>query len=84
MDPSASTGTFHQTKPPIKGPNPTPGWHLVDIVYTKGSFAVYYDGYESTSYRSKVTGWTPDTMLTSTVTPKTDAAWNLIGGPGLP
>lgn len=78
----ASTDTFHQTRLPIKGPNLTPGWHVVDIVYTKGSFAVYYDGQEYTSYSSsKVTGSPLNILLTSTVTPKTEAAWNLIGGP---
>jgi len=78
----ASTDTFHQTRLPIKGPNLTPGWHVVDIVYTKGSFAVYYDGQEYTSYSSsKVTGSALNILLTSTVTPKSDAAWNLIGGP---
>ena len=78
----ASTDTFHQTKLPIKGPNLTPGWHVVDIVYTKGSFAVYYDGHEYTSYSSsKVTGSALNILLTSTVTPKTQAAWDLIGGP---
>jgi hypothetical protein len=78
----ASTDTSNPTKLPIKGPNLTPGWHVVDIVYTKGSFAVYYDGHEYTSYSSsKVTGSALNILLTSTVTPKTEAAWNMLGGP---
>jgi hypothetical protein len=78
----ASTDDFHQTKLPIKGPDLTPGWHTVDIVYTKGFFAVYYDGQQYTSYTSsKVTGSALNILLTSTVTPKTTAASDLIGGP---
>jgi hypothetical protein len=42
---------------PIDGPNLTPGWHTIDIVYTKGFFAVYYDGSLYTSFSSSnVTG----------------------------
>ena len=78
----ASTDGFQQGKLPIQGPNLTPGWHTVDIVYTKGFFAVYYDGQQFTSYTSsKVTGSALNLILNSTVTPKTAAAWNAIGGP---
>jgi hypothetical protein len=78
----ASTDTFHQARLKAVGPNLTPGWHVVDIVYTKGYFAVYYDGHEYTSYTSsKITGSPLNILLTSTVTPKSDAANNLIGGP---
>jgi hypothetical protein len=78
----ASTDGFHAGKLTTSGPNLTPGWHTVDIVYTKGYFAVYYDGREFTSYTSsKVTGSALNILLSSTVTPKTSAAWNLIGGP---
>lgn len=80
----ASTDGLQGTKLPIDGPNLTPGWHTVDIVYTKGFFAVYYDGHQYTSYTSsKVTGAALNLILTSTVTPKTDTAYNMIGGPEL-
>lgn len=78
----ASTDGFSATKLPIQGPNLAPGWHTVDIVYTKGFFAVYYDGRQYTSYTSsQVTGSALNLLVTSTVTPKTNAAWQLIGGP---
>lgn len=78
----ASTDGFQQQKLPIQGPNLTPGWHTVDIVYTKGFFAVYYDGQQFTSYTSsKITGSALNLILNSTVTPKTAAAWQAIGGP---
>ena len=78
----ASTDTFHQVKLPASGANLTPGWHVVDVVYTKGYFAVYYDGHLYTSYTSsKITGSALNLLITSTVTPKTSQAWNLIGGP---
>jgi hypothetical protein len=78
----ASTDGFHAGKLPTSGPNLTPGWHTVDVVYTKGFFAVYYDGHEFTSYTSsKVTGAALNVIVSSTVTPKTSSAWNLIGGP---
>jgi hypothetical protein len=78
----ASTDTFHQVKLPISGANLTPGWHVVDVVYTKGYFAVYYDGHLYTSYTSsKITGSALNLLITSSVTPKTSQAWNLIGGP---
>ena len=57
-------------KLPIDGPNLTPGWHIVDIVYTKGFFAVYYDGKEYTSSsNSIVTGAALNILLTTSVTP---------------
>ncbi len=53
----ASTDDLSPTKLPIDGPQLTPGWHTVDIVYTQGFFAVYYDGQLFTSYTSgNVTG----------------------------
>ena len=79
---TSSTNGLSQGKLPADGTNLTPGWHTVDIVYTKGYFAVYYDGHKYTSYTSsKVTGSALNIILSSTVTPKTQAAWNLIGGP---
>jgi hypothetical protein len=78
---AASTDTFEQARLPTTGPNLTPGWHVVDVVYTKGYFAVYYDGREFTQYRnSRVTGSALNILLTSTVTPDTDTARSLIGG----
>jgi hypothetical protein len=78
----ASTDSFNQVKLPASGPDLTPGWHLVDIVYTKGYFAVYYDGRQFTSYTSsKITGSALNILLTSSVTPQTTAAHKLIGGP---
>jgi hypothetical protein len=53
----ASTDGLADTKLPVDGPQLTPGWHTVDIAYTKGFFAVYYDGQLFTSYTSdNVTG----------------------------
>jgi hypothetical protein len=64
-DGSAQDGTL-----PEDGPNLTAGWHVVDIVYTKGFFAVYYDGKEFTSLRSSVvTGAPLNVLLTTSVTP---------------
>lgn len=78
----ASTNGFQKVTLPAKGPDVTPGWHIVDVVYTKGYFGVYYDGHLYTSYTSsEITGSALNILLTSTVTPKTQAAWNMIGGP---
>ena len=53
----ASTDGLAGTRLPVDGPQLTPGWHTVDIAYTKGFFAVYYDGRLFTSYTSdNVTG----------------------------
>jgi hypothetical protein len=77
----ASTDGFQQAKLPIQAPNLTPGWHTVDIVYTKGFFAVYYDGRQYTSYTSsKITGSALNIIFNTTVTPKTYAAYQIIGG----
>jgi hypothetical protein len=55
---------------PIDGPNLTPGWHVVDVVYTKGFFAVYYDGKEYTSLsNSIITGAPLNILITTSVTP---------------
>jgi hypothetical protein len=55
---------------PKDGPNLTAGWHVVDIVYTKGFFAVYYDGKEFTSLSSDaVTGAPLNILITTSVTP---------------
>ena len=39
------------------GANLTPGWHVVGIVYTKGFFAVYYEGHQYTRYTSAKVTW---------------------------
>jgi hypothetical protein len=55
---------------PKDGPNLTAGWHVVDIVYTKGFFAVYYDGKEYTSLSNNiVTGAPVNILITTSVTP---------------
>jgi hypothetical protein len=57
---------------PTDGANLTAGWHVVDIVYTKGFFAVYYDGKEYTSLSSSiVTGAPVNILITTSVTPDT-------------
>ena len=66
---------------PKDGPNLTPGWHTVDVVYTKGFFAVYYDGKEYTSAsNSVITGAALNILLSSGVTPDTGAISKSIGG----
>jgi hypothetical protein len=65
---------------PADGPNLTPGWHVVDIVYTKGFFAVYYDGKEYTSLSSAiVTGAPLNILITSSVTPDTSQIQQELG-----
>jgi hypothetical protein len=79
---TASTSTFSQVRLPVYGPNLTPGWHTVDIVYTKGFFAVYYDGQEFTSYTSSnVTGSPLNIYFTIVNTPATSAVEKQIGSP---
>ncbi|MGH3278717.1 MAG: glycoside hydrolase family 16 protein [Trebonia sp.] len=66
---------------PVKGPNLTPGWHVVDVVYTKGSFAVYYDGkLFSSGTDSAITGAPVNLIISSSVTPDTAAVEQTIGG----
>lgn len=65
----------------VYGPNLTPGWHVVDVVFTKGYFAVYYDGKEFASATSSViTGSALNILLNSSVTPDTSALRKTIGG----
>ena len=67
---------------PIDGPNLTPGWHTVDIVYTKGFFAVYYDGVLYSSLTSSViTGAALNILISAAVTPDTSAVQQELGGP---
>jgi hypothetical protein len=78
----ASTDGFFPAKLPVSAPNLTPGWHTVDVVYTRGFFAVYYDGREYTSYTAgQVTGDPLNIYLTITVTPDVSSARQAIGGP---
>jgi hypothetical protein len=79
---SASTDDFFDTKLPKNGPNLTPGWHTVDIVYTQGFMAVYYDGQEYTTYNSgNVTGDALNIYITTSVTPNISSVQQQLGGP---
>jgi hypothetical protein len=78
---SASTDDFFPTQLPKEGPNLTPGWHTVDIVYTQGFVAVYYDGQQYTSYSSgNVTGAALNIYLTTGVAPDNSQVEQTIGG----
>jgi len=60
---------------PVDGANLTPGWHIVDVVYTKGYFAVYYDGSLYTSFTSSnVTGDPLTIYFTTDVYPQAQNA----------
>jgi hypothetical protein len=68
-------------KIPVTGPNLTPGFHVVDIVFTRGYFAVYYDGRQyASSHSSVITGAPLNIILNSAVTPDTKALRKTIGG----
>jgi len=68
-------------KIPVAGSNLTPGWHVVDVVFAKGFFAVYYDGREfASSHSSAITGAPLNILLNSSVTPSTKAVQKTIGG----
>jgi hypothetical protein len=70
---TVNDGWFHGTPLPTKTGNLTPGWHTVDIVYTKGFFAVYYDGKLYASFaNSNVTGDPLTIYLTTDVDPHSD------------
>ena len=78
---TASTDGFYSTKLPKDTSPLTPGWHVVDIVYTKGFMAVYYDGKEFTSYKStNVTGDPMSVILSTSMAPNTSAVQSAIGG----
>jgi hypothetical protein len=78
----ASTDGFFPAKLSAGAPDLTPGWHTVDIVYTRGFFAVYYDGQQYTSYTSgNVTGDPLNLYLTTSVTPDISAIQQQLGGP---
>jgi hypothetical protein len=78
---SVSTdGLAQQGTLPKSGPNLTPGWHVVDIAYTQGFFAVYYDGRLFTTMASSViTGAPLNLLITSGVTPDTAEIEQQIG-----
>jgi len=79
---SASTDDFFQTQLPKNGTNLTPGWHTVDIVYSQGFMAVYYDGQQYTSYSSgNVTGSPLNIYITTSVTPDISSVEQQLGGP---
>jgi hypothetical protein len=68
-------------KIPFAGPNLTPGFHVVDVVFTKGFFAVYYDGKEfASSHSSVITGAPLNILLNSAVAPSTRTLEKTIGG----
>jgi len=79
---SMSTDGFAQDGTlPLDSPNLTPGWHVVDIVYTKGYFAVYYDGKQFTSLSSGVVTGSPlNILITTSVTPDVSQVEQTIGG----
>jgi hypothetical protein len=80
---SMSTDGFAQGGTlPKDGANLTAGWHVVDIVYTKGFFAVYYDGKEYTSLDSSiVTGAPVNILITTSVTPDNMQIEQQLGNP---
>jgi hypothetical protein len=78
---SASTDDLYATKLPAMSANLTPGWHVVDIVYTKGFFAISYDGREFTEFSSSnVTGAPLNIQITTSVTPNIASVVQKIGG----
>ena len=78
---SMSTDGFaRQGTLPSEGPNLTPGWHVVDVVYTQGFFAVYYDAKLFTSLSSGVvTGAPLSLLITTSVTPDNGEVQATIG-----
>ena len=78
---SASSSGFAPVQLPADSANLTPGWHVVDIVYTKGFFAVYYDGQEYSSYTSSnIPGSPLNLYFTMGDTPATASIEQSIGG----
>jgi hypothetical protein len=70
---TVNDGWFHGTPLATKTANLTPGWHTVDIVYTKGFMAVYYDGKLYTSFANgNVTGDPLTIYLTTDVDPHSE------------
>jgi len=76
----STDGYAQQGTLPRDGPNLTPGWHLVDIAYTQGFFAVYYDGkLFSTLSSGTVTGSALNVLITTGVTPDNSEVEQTIG-----
>lgn len=79
---TVSTGSYGAEALPAETSNITPGWHVVDVVWTSGFFAVYYDGRLFTSYsNSVVTGDPLQVTISSSVTPDISAIQQALGGP---
>jgi hypothetical protein len=79
---SASTSGFAPVQLPQDGNNVSPGWHVIDVVYTKGYFGIYYDGDLFTSYTSSnVTGSPLNVYFTMANTPATASVEKSIGAP---
>jgi hypothetical protein len=79
---STSTSGYVANQLPADGPDLSPGWHTVDVVYTAGFFAVYYDGQKYTSYTSSnVTGDALNIYFTMINTANTSDMADRIGGP---
>jgi hypothetical protein len=69
---SASTSVYTTTRLPIKTANIKPGWNMVDIVFKKGFFAVYYNGHLYTSFTSShIVGKPMNIYITNVNTPNT-------------
>jgi hypothetical protein len=78
---TASTDGYFSTTLPKDTTNLTPGWHVVDIVYTKGFMEVYYDGKEWTQYTStNVTGDPLNLIMSTSATSDVSAVTSVIGG----
>jgi hypothetical protein len=79
---TASTSEYFPSRLPAHTANLKPGWHTVDIAFTKGFFAVYYDGREYTSFTSsKIPGRPLNAYFTMTNTPNSSWVRQRIGGP---
>jgi hypothetical protein len=79
---TVSTESGGQAHLPAQSNNIGPGWHTVDIVWTSGFFAVYYDGNLYASYSSSVvTGAALQVAISTSVAPDNSQVENLLGGP---
>lgn len=79
---TVSTDSGGEEQLPAESSNIGPGWHVVDIVWTSGFFAVYFDGNLYASYSSSVvTGAALQLAISSSVAPDNSQVENLLGGP---
>jgi hypothetical protein len=77
---SASTSIYTTTRLPIKTANIKPGWNMVDIVFKKGFFAVYYNRHLYTTYTSShIVGKPMNIYITNVNTPNTTWVRQQIG-----